>query len=333
MAGQPGKTRRWKYIGGGMTNEELAALIQGGRTEYVPQLWGQVEGFINMRAGRCLDGFPQHMWQYRGDMVNEAYPYFLKAIGTFDPGKGAFTTWLSWHVRRAFTAVLMGGRGKDPLNGAASLDAPVRDAEGLTLADALIDDESEACYRHIEDADFWRSVNELLSDAIDHIRDGVGRDLVRHMFHSGSTIREASEALYGCCPVPYGHYRKAIRQLRGYLNYSTVRERLEASGLDGYVRGWGVRAWESHGFTSSVEHVAVKRTDRQAVLDGMGEMIRDGRRTAAENGERAAGRDLTKLDPGKCTGSANQAPEKNGAALRRGTGRRPLQRGIAREAP
>lgn len=260
-----------------MTNEELAMLAQGGKTECIPQLWGQVEGFINMQAGKCLDGFPRHMRWYRGDMVNEAYPYFLKAVETFDPGKGAFTTWLSWHVRRAFMAVLMGGTGRrrreDPLNAAASLDAPVKDAEGLTLGETLIDTGAEAYYRRAEDADFWRSVNELLGEAIGHIRDDKGRELVRYMFNNGATIGAASKALYGGGHAPYEHYRKAIRQLRHYMNYSTVRKRMEASGLDDYVRGWGVRAWKSHGFTSSVEHMAVKRIDGEMTRADMEEVL------------------------------------------------------------
>lgn len=120
--------------------------------------------------------------------------------------------------------------------------------------------------------DFWLSVNELLSEAIDHIRDDKGRELVRYMFDNGATIGAASKALYGGGHAPYEHYRKAIRQLRHYMNYSAVRKRMEASGLDDYVRGWGVRAWKSHGFTSSVEHMAVKRADRELRLADMEEL-------------------------------------------------------------
>lgn len=260
-----------------MTNEELTCCIQNGQDVYIPQLWGKVEGFIGMQAGKCLGNFPAHYRGLREDMVNEAYFYFLKAVETFDPGKGAFTTWLSWHVRRAFMSVLLGGTGRrqreDPLNAAVSLDAPLGDADGLTLSDTLIDDGAEAYFRRMEDEDFWLSVNELLGEAIGHIRDGKGRELVRHMFNNGSTIGAASKALYGDVPVPYEHYRKAIRQLRHYLNYSTVRERMGASGLDDYIRGWGVRAWKKHGFTSSVEHMAVKRVERQLQRDDMEEML------------------------------------------------------------
>lgn len=260
-----------------MTNEELIYHIQNGQDEYIPQLWEQVSRFINMKAGKALEHFPEHMKDLRGDMVDEAYFSMLEAVQGFDSEKSGFLSYLDYHIRNAFAEVLTGRsrrQQRDPLNSAVSLESLVDGTEDLTLADMIVDDTAEAYYRRIEDADFWLSVNGLINEAIGHIRDDKGRDLVRYMFYNGCNIKEASKALYGDVPVPYEHYRKALGQLRDYLNYSTVRGKIEAAGLDDYIYGWGVGAWKNHRFTSAVEHAAIRRADRQMRREDMADIIK-----------------------------------------------------------
>lgn len=254
-----------------MSNEELAVKIRNGHSEYIPLLWERVSRFIDMQAGKYLDGFPEHYRALRGDMVNEAYFTFIEAVGSYDPEKGKFTTWLSWHIRNAFTVVLMGGRSKreqkEPLNAAVGLDVPISDTEDITLADTLLDETSESYYRRLEDESFWESVNRFLDEAIEHIGNNKGREIVRYMFDNSCNIGTASKALYGDEPVPYEHYRKAMRQLRHYMDYSTAKKQMAAIGLDDYVYGWGTRAWKNHRFTSAVELVAIKRADRDLLYN------------------------------------------------------------------
>ena len=94
------------------------------------------------------------------------------------------------------------------------------------------------------------------------------------MFYNGCNIKEASKALYGAVPVPYEHYRRAIRQLRDYLRYSTVKKKMKAMGLDDYVRGWGVRKWKEHKFTSSVELTAIRHIDKQLRREDIADIIK-----------------------------------------------------------
>lgn len=261
-----------------MTNEELAMKIKEGHGEYLGVLWAQVADFINMQAGKYLDNFPAHYRDLQGDMVSQAYFYYLGAFEGFDPKKGSFLTWLSYFLKSAFTDVIYYGRSRrqkaDPLNSAVSLESLVDGAEDLRLEDMIIDDTAEAYYRRIEDADFWLSVNGLINEAIGHIRDDKGRDLVRYMFYNGCNIKEASKALYGAVPVPYEHYRRALRQLRDYLRYSTVKKKMKAMGLDDYVRGWGVRKWKEHKFTSSVELTAIRHIDKQLRREDIADIIK-----------------------------------------------------------
>lgn len=110
------------------TNEELALLIQSGQTESIPQLWEQVEDFICYLADRYLRNYPAHCQQFHGDMVNQAYFYFLKAIENYRPEKRKFTSYLSYYAKNAFQEVLRGRTSRtknEPLNSALSLDTPI----------------------------------------------------------------------------------------------------------------------------------------------------------------------------------------------------------------
>ncbi|MFQ7101477.1 MAG: hypothetical protein ACLRQA_00395 [Anaerovoracaceae bacterium] len=259
------------------TVEELALKVQQGEKEYMPQLWESVNRFISMQARRTLNGYPDHYKELLPDMVNEAYFALLKAVQDFEAGKGMFLTYLGYHIKNAFTTVLYCGRGirhkNDPLNTASSLDEPLKDSEELTLVDMLIDDTAEAYYRRIEDNDFWLSVNELLNEAIGHIRDNKGREIVRYMFDNECTIKEASRVLFGDANVPYENYSRALYQMQSYLSYSTVKGKMRATGLDDYIYGWGAGAWKNHSFTSSVEYMAIKHVDEQMKRDDIAEMI------------------------------------------------------------
>lgn len=257
-----------------MTNEELAALIRAGQTEYIAQLWKQVVKFIDTRAGKFLDGWPDHYRYLQGDMVNESYFHFLKAIDGYNQEKGSFTTYLSWHIRNAFIDVLQ-GRGErlknEPLNQAVSLDVPLSDTDDLTLAETLIDETSEAAVRRIEDMDFWESVGKFLEDSIDRIRDRIGAEIIRYMYHNDCTVKAASIALYGAVPVPYEHYRKAMRQIRAYMKRRAVRSQMAMDGLDDYLYyyGNGLDAYKHRIFTSKVEQIAIQRADVALKLSDM----------------------------------------------------------------
>ena len=250
-----------------MSNEELAIKIQSGHTEYIPKLWEQIAAFVEWRAKKYLAEYPPHYQDLKDDLVNEGYFAMLRAAEDYDDNKGAFLTYLSYHLRTCFRSVIFSGRGKrheaDPLNRAISLDVPIEDADDLTLADMIIDDEAEAYYRHIEDIDFWESVNRFLYEAIDHIKDEKGRAIVRYMYENGGTKKEAAEKLYPGQGRLDGCIRNAIAELWRYMGRSAVKREMQLIGLDDYVYGWGVGAWKNHLFTSSVEWAAIRHVDAE----------------------------------------------------------------------
>ena len=82
-----------------MTNEELAIKIQSGHTEYVPELWEKIAAFVEWRAKKYLAEYPPHYQDLKDDLVNEGYFAMLRAAKDYDDNKGAFLTYLSYHIR------------------------------------------------------------------------------------------------------------------------------------------------------------------------------------------------------------------------------------------
>ncbi len=110
-----------------------------------------------------------------------------------------------------FLAVGAEAKEADPLNYVISLDVPIESTDDLTLADMIIDDEAEACYRNIEDVDFWESVNRFLYEAIDHIKNEKGREIIRYMYENGGTKRKQLTSYIR----EVGHYMRTISKESG----------------------------------------------------------------------------------------------------------------------
>lgn len=250
-----------------MTNEELCTQIQSGHDEYILELWEQVSDFIAWRAHKHLTEYPEHMQQLKDDMINQSYFYFLKAVRGYDPEQGKFINYLKWHIRNAFAEVLQGGRSErlkqDPVNKAESIDAPISDAEDLTLADLLVDEDGESRYRSIEERSFWDSVGVFLVDCLDCIRDRTGAEIIKYMYAHRCSLKAAVHALdLGGYESARQHYKEAMRQLKSRMKFTVNRERMKSIGLDEYIYTWGVRGWKNRAFTSSTEHSALKRIER-----------------------------------------------------------------------
>lgn len=248
-----------------MTNEKIVWKIRQGSGEYIPVLWDNIAPFVEWKASRYLSEYPQHYQNLKEDLVQEGYFAMLEAVKSYDDEKGAFTTYLSYYLKNSFKAVIFSGRGqrkeKDPLNNTMSIDSPIDDAEGLTLADMIIDETAEGYYRRMEDIDFWESVNSFLSEAINHIKNKKGREVIRYMLKTGGTIKEAQEALYPGKVQLYEQYRSGITELKRYMRRSIAKKEMRLIGLDDYVYGWGLKSWKNHLFTSSVEVEVVRRIE------------------------------------------------------------------------
>lgn len=257
------------------SNEELALLIQSGQKEHVLRLWEQVQDFIKYLADKHLLNYPPECRQLHGDMVNQAYFHFLKAIEGYREDKGKFANYLTYHVKNAFNEVLQGRTSRtknEPLNSAVSLDTPIEGAEDLTLADMLIDTQSEGYYRQIEDEDLWRSVRDLLQDGIDELPDTY-RDMFQVMLERGVNAGEALRLL-GVGQADkgkyYGRRHEGLRKLKSYVKIRLSREKGKNVALEECISYYtGVGAWRNRRFTSVVEQAVMRRNDDRMTARAM----------------------------------------------------------------
>jgi RNA polymerase sigma factor (sigma-70 family) len=134
-----------------LTNEELAIEIQNGKTEYLPVLWEQIEGFVKWKANQCfqklLDNPDISLSIEFDDLYDSGYFAMLKAVKYFKPEtEYKFLTFLDLPLKTVFNEVISGRMGathlhkRDPLNHSISLDTPIGDDEEQTLGNILADE-------------------------------------------------------------------------------------------------------------------------------------------------------------------------------------------------
>lgn len=106
-----------------MSNEELVAAIQSGE-DRMGELWIHVEGLVRWAAKRKITVLEGHSSVEFEDLYQSGYLAMVSAASSYTPGDLAFSTWLMYYLRTAFSEAA-GHRTKkqkrDPLNSALSL--------------------------------------------------------------------------------------------------------------------------------------------------------------------------------------------------------------------
>lgn len=152
-----------------MTNEQLAKQIQDGGEDLALQLWEQIKRYVAKTAIRWYLHFEGGRGVEVCDLIQSGYLAMVDAVQTFEDGNGSFISWLTYYLQNEFSA-LYGVRTertkRDPLNGAASLDAPIGDEDGMTIAETVVDPDGENGYQQIEDNDYIRALREALEKAL-----------------------------------------------------------------------------------------------------------------------------------------------------------------------
>ena len=201
-----------------MSNEELAAMIQAGYREQLPQLWVQVERFVARQAHRRMavtDGFGGVEFE---DLYSSGYLAVVAAVDSFDPGAGGtFISWLSLHLKTAFAQ--SGGyrspkQAKDPLHRAGSLDVPIgQDEGGATLGEFIEDPASLAEFERAEEQQYRAQLRAALAAAMKQLPAHY-RGVIRRRYYRGQTMT----AIAAETGVPLELVRRwegeALRQLR-----------------------------------------------------------------------------------------------------------------------
>lgn len=129
-----------------MTVEEIVARIKAGETDLLPTLWERVEGFVKKKANYFLYGHSVTYGMDFDDLCQEGFFAVLDAVKNYDPATCSchFKSYLATVISRRYLNLVYVRPGSDigpknPIDRSVSLDLPVGDEDGETIADTLTD--------------------------------------------------------------------------------------------------------------------------------------------------------------------------------------------------
>lgn len=157
---------------------KIAVSVQSGDGD-VLALWGMCRRYAMQQATRWLRAFESSGGVELDDLEQSAFIGLLKAVQTWKPESGAFSTWYTIQLKAVFVEAY-GMRTKrtreDPLNKYhLSLDTPLDENEdgSFTIADVLPDEAAEEAFEDVEQRDFQQAVQAALAQLTDAQRDAI----------------------------------------------------------------------------------------------------------------------------------------------------------------
>lgn len=124
------------------SNEYLVRRIQAGECNLIDTLIAQNNGLIHVEAMRYLPAARRNCALDMEDLTQSAVMGMMEAIPAWNESRGAFTTLAVLYMKKSIRAALGIRTTKQRIENMsrASLDAPIDEAENITLGDTLIDD-------------------------------------------------------------------------------------------------------------------------------------------------------------------------------------------------
>lgn len=156
---------------------KIAVSVQSGDGDILT-LWGMCRRYAMQQATRWLRAFESGGVEL-DDLEQSAFIGLLKAVQTWKPKSGAFSTWYTIQLKAVFVEAY-GMRTKrtreDPLNKShLSLDTPLDEVEdgSFTIADIIPDERAEAAFEDVEQRDFQQAVQAALAQLPDAQREAI----------------------------------------------------------------------------------------------------------------------------------------------------------------
>lgn len=239
-----------------MSNEEIVARIQGGESLYC-ELWEQVEKFVAMQAGKISRQNQDYTAADYDDYYQSGFLAMVEAVESYSPDEGAvFLTWFGYYLQSAFAEVGGYRRAKDkasPLRYAKSLDAPINDTDGLTLADSIAAPGND--YEDVEDRVFNEQLHDALESSMSKLPEQQ-RDTLRQRFYEDKTLREVGEQIGISIEAVRLIENKALRRMRS----PQIRRKLDPfiEQVSSYYRHVGINRFNTT-HTSAVEETVLWR--------------------------------------------------------------------------
>lgn len=166
------------------TNEALALRVREGDSAATEQLWKQVRRY----AYTIVRRYGTTATVDFDDLMQTAYFGMLRAASIYD-GEHAFLPILSYAIRNTCRRLYSG----HCVEAEASLDAPLGDEEGFTLADALADESIPEVTEAIEQEELQRDVRASV-DALPERQ----AQIIRQHYFEGMTLKQIADELNIC---------------------------------------------------------------------------------------------------------------------------------------
>jgi len=247
--------------------ERVNALAVQAKSDHavLQSMWWEVERLASTICFRYWrPGNATRLYDY-DDLYQSAYFGFLKAINTYDRTRGAFSTYLTLHVRRSCREAI-GLRGKrDPLYDASSLDEPMQHLEREnTPVEMLSTPDAQEHYIIVEQSMLVKTI----LDEVECFQNKRQRIVILEHVYRGVPARALAATMGVSYQTVYDLKINAIKHLRRRpvlramnAEYKkNVRSSLRESATSGF-RKKGVAAFKSD-FASVVEDI-VMRSDSQ----------------------------------------------------------------------
>lgn len=249
-----------------MSNEEIVARIQAGENNLMGELWDRVERLIRWKANHAMLEWEGYGGIDFWDLVNSGYFAVLKAVESFNPENGAFSTWLVYHLRNAF-AEAMGGRSKrqryDPINTAFSLDSPLKDDEdGGQFSDVTPDPAGQVPLNAIEDAAWQEQLHEAMEKALAGIPKRYSETL-RLLYYENKTLSEVAETSGVSVEEVRKRELRGLRDLRMPRYACQLRPFYEAD----YYCGSGLQSFLNSGMSAQERYLMVEEHRKKIAQD------------------------------------------------------------------
>ena len=227
------------------SNEELAQLIRDGNGERQLELWEQIKRYAMKTANRWLAALPLRCDIEFDDLMSTAYIAMSEAVTSYKADSGAFTTWYSYHLKKAYTE-LYGLRtvraANDPLNNAVSLSTPIDESGETTLGDTVPDSAGAVGFERAENEIYRQQLRSALSEALQAIP-AKYRDVIERRFFHGQTVKSiAAEQLTTPAEINWCE-RSGLQNIRRGPSIHKLRE---FSDFNCY-KGTGLRAYRISG--------------------------------------------------------------------------------------
>ena len=240
------------------TNEDLAIEAQGGGAPVMHVLWDRVARYVKKLAYRWTQSFYWLPGVTINDLINSGYIAMVEAVETYSSEKGAFLTWFTFYLKKAFLECYgLRERHPDPLINAESLDSPISEDDGDgVMYDIVADPKGEAPVEAAEKKIYLEQLHGALEEEISKLPDAYNV-VLRERYFRGKTYQEIGQTVNRSANQISIIERKALRRLRG-----SSTQRLAEFYDCNYFQGVGLSRFRQRG--ASVQEWYLIMKERKA---------------------------------------------------------------------